>query len=140
MRAAPLLDDSLLKALDKNDGWPLFGGVVDGDGFVESDFFMSLEPGVTAAPKGFGLSKCGLGTVFAVEGDAGEAGAEELLELEENLELILDIHEFRRPGEFEGPAFESFVALGGGCAGVECPPLSILVRVGRWGRGTWWRP
>ena len=94
---------------------------------MESAFFKSLEPGATAAPNGFGISKWGLGMVIVVEVDAGDAEAEELFELEENLELILDIHEFRRTGGVEGAAFGP---LGDACAGVDAS-FSALARVGR---------
>ena len=128
-RLAPLLDDNLLRALDRNDGWLDFGGVLEGEEFRESAFLKSFEPGATAAPNGFGFSKCGLGTVIVVEVDAGDAEAEELFELE-NLELKLDIHEFRRTGGVEGAALRSFAPFGEACAGVD-PSLSTLARVGR---------
>lgn len=104
--------------------------MLEGEELIESAFLRSLEPGATAAPNGFGLSKCGLGTVIVVEVDAGDAEAEELFEPEENLELILDIHELRRTGGVEGVAFGSFAPLGDACAGVD-PSFSALARVGR---------
>ena len=92
---------------------------------MESAFFKSFEPGDTAAPNGFGLSKCGLGMVIVVEVDAGDAEADELFELEENFELILDIHEFRRPSGVEGGGLRSFGPFGEACVGIEAS-LSAL--------------
>ena len=104
--------------------------MVEGEELGESAFLRSFEPGATAAPNGFGFSKCGLGMVIVVEVDAGDAEAEELFELEENLELILDIHEFRRPSGVEGAALMSLAPLGEACAGVD-PSFSTLARAGR---------
>lgn len=102
-----------------------------GEGVGDSDFLTSLGPVELGALNGFGDSFCGLGLVMTVEADAGEEGVEELFELEENLELILDIHEFRRPSESEGVGFGSFVPLGAACAGAEGASLSVFARIGR---------
>lgn len=134
MRVAPLLDDNLLKALDRKEGWLDLGGVVDGSALAGSDFFPSFEPGVTAAPKGSGFSNDGLGFVFAVCGDEGVAGVEGVLELEENLELIVDIHELRRPGEAGRLPLGSFVPFRAICTGDGGFSVSVL------GRGIWWLP
>ena len=102
-----------------------------GEGLGDSDFLTSLGPGELGALSEFGDSICGLGLAIEVEVDAGEAGVEELFELEENLELILDIHEFRRPSESAGLGFGSLVPLGVACTGVEGASLSVFARVGR---------
>ncbi len=89
-----LLDESLLSALCMNV-LPDFG-LEDGFAGELSAFLV----GVTAAPKGFARgSGAGLGGGDFVEG--GDAFPETVgcgFELEENLELMLDIHEFRLPG------------------------------------------
>ncbi len=64
-----------------------------------SGLLMSLAPGVTAAPKGFGCSACGLGAGFAAVGETGPELPVGGFEPEENFELMLDIHEFRLLGE-----------------------------------------
>ena len=104
--------------------------MLEGEELMESAFFKSLEPGDTAAPNGLGLSKCGLGIVIVVEVDAGDAEAEELFEPDENLELILDIHEFRRPSGVEGAALGSLAPFGEACAGAD-PSFSTLALLGR---------
>ena len=72
-------------------------GLVDGVEGGVSGFLSSFAPGVTAAPNGFPKSEPGVeGGDFDKAGDAfAEAGGVGL-ELEENLELMLDIQEFRR--------------------------------------------
>ena len=67
-----------------------------------SDFLISFTEGLAAAPKGFEKSGAGLAGVPAESVDAcpGPMGGE--IELDENFELILDIHEFRLLG---GPSF-----------------------------------
>lgn len=135
VRVAPLLEDSLRRALDKNEGCPVLGGVLDGDALAGSDFFASFEPGRMAAPKGLGFSNGELGLVFPVWGVAGEEGIEGEFELEENLELSVDIHELRRPGEAGRLAFESFVPFAGICIGDEALALSVFEWWGRCGRG-----
>lgn len=73
----------------------------------------SFEAGATAAPKGLLKSDCGVegGDLFAggvvVAPVALAAGG--VFALEENFELILDIHEFLLPG---GATFGSFGLLG----------------------------
>ena len=104
--------------------------MLEGEEVLESAFLRSFEPGDTAAPNGFESSKCGLGMVIVVVVEAGDAEAEEIFELEENLELILDIHEFRRPSGVEGAAFMSFAPFGEACGGVD-PSFSTLARAGR---------
>lgn len=85
---------------------PLAGGVEGG----VSIFLASLAVGVTAAPKGFGSSGCGL---LGGDFETGGTGKPVLLAggfvLEVNFELMLDIHEFRRP---IGAALGSFWFLG----------------------------
>lgn len=73
----------------------------------------SFEAGATAAPKGLLKSGCGVegGDLFA--GSVVEIpvtlAAGGVFALEENFELILDIHEFLLPG---GATFGSFGVLG----------------------------
>ena len=100
--------------------------MLDGDALAGSAFFASFEPGGTAAPKGLGFSNDGLGLVFAVWGVAGEAGVKGEFELEENLELSVDIHELRRPGEAGRLAFGSFVPFAEVCMGDEGLSLSVF--------------
>ena len=73
----------------------------------------SFEPGATAAPKGLLKSGCGVeggdlcaGGVVVVPVPPAAGG---VFALEENLELILDIHEFLLPG---GATFGSLGFLG----------------------------
>ena len=94
----PPLEESLRSAVCKKV-CPVLG-LVDGAGDGVSDFLISFEPEVTAAPNGFVKSGCGLGGGDLETG--GALGAElaavgDGFELEENFELILDIHEFRLP-------------------------------------------
>lgn len=94
----PPLEESLRSAVCKKV-CPVLG-LVDEAGDGVSDFLTSFEPGVTTAPKGFVKSACGLGgggleTGSALGAEPAAAGDE--FELEENFELILDIHEFRLP-------------------------------------------
>lgn len=100
---------------------------------LSSGFFISLAPGATAAPNGFGCSKCGLWAVLAGREDAEDEDVKLGLELEENFELMLDIHEFLRPGERLG--LESLEPFGAACA--DDAGFSVLSRVGRCGRGRW---
>ena len=103
--------DSLRSALCMNV-WPVLGlGTGDGEGI--SDFLTSFEPGATAAPKGLVKSGGGVeggdlfpGGVVAVPVPIAAGG---VFALEENFELILDIHEFLLPG---GATFGSLGLLG----------------------------
>ena len=83
-----------------------------GAGEGVSDFLTSFEPGATAAPKGLVKSGCGVeGGDFLAAGVVAVTvlvAAEGVFALEENLELILDIHEFLLPG---GATFRSFGPL-----------------------------
>jgi len=73
---------------------------VEGGG---SDFLTSFGAVFATAPNGFAKSGAALGgRVVAEFGDAGTGPVEGELELDENFELILDIHEFRLLG---GPPF-----------------------------------
>ncbi len=73
---------------------PPAGGV---DGGV-SAFLASLAVGMTAAPKGFENSGWGLlGGDFEIGGESEPVLVAGVFELDENFELKLDIHEFRRP-------------------------------------------
>lgn len=77
--------------------WPVFGLPAGVDGGV-SGFLGSFEPGVTAAPNGFEYSGLGLaGGDFAGFGDVVDGPGAVGFELDENFELILDIHEFLLP-------------------------------------------
>ena len=79
---------------------PVFG---PGGWFVAgvAIFLDSFAPGETAAPNGFVCSACGLGRGFVRGGDSGPVLVGVVgvvgLEPDENLELMLDIHEFRLP-------------------------------------------
>ena len=78
-----------------------------------SDFLTSFEPGATAALKGLEKSGCGVegGDLFAggVVVAPVTLAAGGVFALEENFELMLDIHEFLLPG---GATFGSFGLLG----------------------------
>ena len=84
--------------------WPLLG-LVGGADAGASDFLVSLKGGVFAAPGEFERSGAELGgEAFAEVGEAGTDPVDGEFELEENFELMLDIHEFRRLG---GPPLRS---------------------------------
>ena len=123
--AVLLLEDNRLKALERKPGELDFA---DGEAqALSSRLSLSTAEGPTAAPKGFALSRERL--VPPLAGGAGLAGSPvlESLEPEENFELILDIHEFRRPGELIGAGFcslgifISFSCCGGDVAGFSEP-------------------
>ena len=97
--------------------WPVFG-LVDSAGGVVSDFLTSFDPGLTAVPKGLVKSGCGVaGGDFGAGGVVGPEPATGggVFELEENFELILDIHEFLLPGSAALGSL-GFLAAGGVCA------------------------
>ena len=74
-------------------------GLEDGVEGGVSGFFASFIAGPTGAPKGFEKSGAGLGgKALVAGGDAGAGPGVDTFELEENFELMLDIHEFRLPG------------------------------------------
>ena len=125
----PLLEDSLRNAVCKKV-W-LVLGLVDRAGLGVSNFLTSFEPGVTAAPNGFVNSGCGLGGGdLVVDGTLGaEPVAEgDELELDENFELMLDIHEFRLPTR---AILWSLVFLG---AITPCESVFSELERSRWGR------
>ena len=100
------LDDSRRNALDRKEGWPDLGDCWGWDA-ESSDFLTSLTPWGTAAAKGFGDSNPGLIGGFVSWGETGRAETGRPatgggLGALENLELMLEIHEFRLPGEVRG--------------------------------------
>lgn len=66
---------------------------------VGSCFLGSFVPGVNDAPNGLGCSATGLEAFLAAGATVGNEPLGEGLEVDENFELMLDIHELRRPGE-----------------------------------------
>lgn len=66
---------------------------------MTSCFLKSFAPGATAAPKGFDCSTDGLWAGFVTGLGAEVEIVDELLGLDENLELMLVIHELRLPKE-----------------------------------------
>ena len=133
---APLEDDNRRRAFCIKPGCPDLGDV-DGGGEVEtSDFLMSLAPGPTAAPKGFGCSTDGLWVDLLGVFAAGVELVDRGLELDENFELKLVIQELRLLKEPDKGVLGSFAVLVGG--GVVEVDFSELERV--WREGLWiWR-
>lgn len=72
----------------------------------------SFVPGENEAPNGLGCSNAGLVAFLAAGTTAGEEPLGEELEVDENFELILDIHEFRRPGDAATVDLVSFGLFG----------------------------
>ena len=88
-----------------------------------SVFLASLVVDATPATKGFEKSGCDvLGGDFETVVGSEPVGVAGVVGLEENFELMLDIHEFRRP---IGAAFGSFWLLG------EFGPGSTLSELAR---------
>ena len=71
-------------------------------------------PGENEAPNGLGCSDTGLLAFLAAGADAGNEPSGEGLEVDENFELILDIHEFRRPEDTGAVDLVSFGLFGEG--------------------------
>ena len=71
-----------------------------------------MAKGLAAAPKGFEESGPGLGgRAFVGDGEAGPGPVEGEFEFDENLELMLDIHEFLLVGNATFGSLEPFEVL-----------------------------
>ena len=117
------LEESRLKALWRNPG--LFGDA-GGDGAGASDFLISFAPEDTA--RGFEESCFGLLKAFAPFERSGSRPDDPAFEPEEeNLELMLVIHEFRLPVAPVLESFEDFEfgVLGSSFADAECPRCGL---------------
>lgn len=100
-------------ALCKNEGWANFDDG-DCDAGPESDFRESFASAETNAPEGLGSVVCKVWFfgMFEALGVCKAVGGR--WEVDENFELILDIHEFRLPGEPTWPDLGSLELFAGG--------------------------
>lgn len=107
-----LLDENLRRALCKNEGWANFNDG-DCDAVLESDFGVSFTSVAADALGGLASVVCEYWFfgVFGVREDCEVVDCG--LEVDENFELILDIHEFRLPGELDWPDLGSLELFAG---------------------------
>lgn len=114
---APPEDDSRRSALCRKPGWPDLGGVAGAGGVWVSGFLASFGPGATAGPGELACPTEGLWVGFPPAFGGGTGLPDGGFELDENLELMLVIHELRRPREGDLGSFEPLAEGGVGGAG-----------------------